>query len=310
MFNPNSPLTRIITDLFFWSMVVGGLVFALVTGLVLYAVWRYRGRAKEGEPRQVSGNTRLEIAWTIAPTLIVVAFFIPTLTVMRATQPPQPHQSQEQPDIIVTGYQWWWRIEYPQSGVVTANEIHIPVGERLLVRLEANEVIHSFWVPELNPKQDMVPGHPTNTWLSADQPGVYDGACAEYCGVQHAWMRIRVIAETRADFDRWQQAQLQPLAQPTEATAVRGAQLYNQLTCVNCHAIGGQGGAQGVGPDLTHLASRQTLAAGRLENTPENLALWLANPEAFKPGVYMPGYGRTLSREDLQALVAYLETLQ
>ena len=290
-------------------MVIGGLIFALVSGLVLYVVWRYRGRAGDGEPRQIVGNTRLEVAWTVAPTLVLIGIFIPTLALMRSMH-PLPNPPQQEPDIIITGFQWWWQVEYPKTGVVTANEIHIPVGEQLLVRLEANEVIHSFWVPELGPKQDMVPGNPNTLYLRADTPGLYQGACAEYCGVQHAWMRILVVAESRAEFDAWQQAQLQPPAQPAEAAAMRGAQLYNELTCANCHALGGAGDAQGVGPNLTHLASRRTLGAGVIENTPENLALWLANPEAIKPGVYMPGYEQTLSREDLSALVAYLETLK
>ncbi len=307
MLDPNSPQVHAIWSLFLWSLAIGAAIFVLVSGLVLYTAWQYRGRPGQGEPRQRTGNTRLEIAWTVAPTLLLFGMFVPTILVMRAVDPP----TQRSPDIIVTGYQWWWKVEYPQSGIVTANEIRIPVGKQVLVRLEANEVIHNFWVPELAPKKDMIPGVHTNTiWLAADTPGIYHGACAEYCGVQHAWMRILVIAEPQADFEAWQQAQLQLPPPPTAAAALRGAELYHDLTCVNCHAIGDAGGAIGVGPNLTHLGSRQTLGAGVIENTPENLARWIANPEAIKPGVYMPGYGRTLSEADLQALVAYLETLK
>ncbi len=307
MLDPNSPQAQSIWNLFMWSLAIGTGIFALVTGLVLYVVWRYRHRQGQSEPRQLTGNTRLEVGWTVAPMLLLIAIFVPTLMVMRAVDP----EATREPDIILTGYQWWWKVEYPQSGIETANEIHIPVGKQILVRLEANDVIHNFWVPELAPKKDMIPGHHTNTlWLAADTPGVYRGVCAEFCGVQHAKMEIYVIAHPQNEFDGWlaQQQQIDPA--PTIGVAAEGAQLYHDLACVNCHATAGAHGAVGVGPNLTHLGSRLTLGAGAIPNTPENLARWIANPEEIKPGVYMPGYGRTLSREDLQALVAYLETLK
>jgi cytochrome c oxidase subunit 2 len=313
MLNPNSPQAQIIANLFWWSMAIAAVIFALVTGLVLWVAVRYRGRAGQGEPRQVAGNTRLEIAWTAGPTVLLAALFGATLIAMGWLDP----EVRQQPDVVVTGYQWWWKVEYPKSGVVTANEIHMPVGKQVLFRLEANDVIHDFWVPELGPKRDMIPGDHTNTiWLAADKPGVYHGACAEFCGVQHAWMRILVVAESQADFDAWQQRQLQaaappatgPAPVPATADVARGAGLFRQLTCVNCHAVTGAAGAAGVGPNLAHLGSRLTLGAGRLPNTTENLAAWIANPKAFKPGVYMPGY--ELPPEDLRALVAYLESLK
>lgn len=303
MLSPNSPQSQAIANLFNGSMLLGGLIFALVTGLTLYAAWRYRDRDDPGEPRQYAGNRRLEIAWTIAPALIVAGLFGWQFNVMRAVDPPPDRP----PDVIVTGYSWWWRVEYPQAGVVTANEIHIPVGKQVLFQLEAADVIHNFWVPDLGPKRDMIPGIPTNTiWLAADQPGAYLGACAEYCGTQHARMRLQVIAQPQAEYDAWI-SQQQAAAPAASGDAARGAQLFSQLTCVNCHAISGVSEAQ-AGPNLSHLGSRRTLGAGVIENTPENLARWIRNPHDFKPGVQMPSY--QLSDADVQALVTYLGSLQ
>jgi cytochrome c oxidase subunit 2 len=300
-----------IWDLFIWSLIIGSVIFVLVTGLVIYVAWRYRRRHGQGEPRQVAGNTRLEIGWTIAPALLLAGLFIPTVIVMRTTNPPPSGELQQQPDVVVTGYQWWWRVAYPQAGVVSANEVHIPVGKQVLVRLEAADVIHDFWVPDLAPKHDMIPGNPNNIWLQADKPGIYRGVCAEYCGVQHAKMEIYVVAQPQAEFDAWLAQQQQVIdPAPTAGLAAQGAQLYHDLTCVNCHAVGGPVGAVGAGPNLAGLGSRLTLGAGAIPNTPENLALWIANPEAVKPGVYMPGYARSLTDEQIRALVAYLETLK
>lgn len=303
MLNPNSPQAQSIANLFNGSMLLGALIFALVTGLVLYVLWHYRSRGDTAEPRQYPGNRRLEIAWTIAPALIVAGLFGWQLDVMRDTDPP----SDRPPDIIVTGYSWWWRVEYPQAGFVTANEIHIPVGQQVLFQLQAADVIHNFWVPDLGPKRDMIPGHPNNTvWLAADRPGVYLGACSEYCGLQHAWMRLRVVAHPQAEYDTWIRQQ-QTAATPAGAEAARGAEVFQNLTCVNCHAITGISNAQ-AGPDLSHVGGRETLGAGIIENTPENLSRWIANPHDIKSGVQMPGY--QLSEADLRALVAYLGSLK
>ncbi len=306
MFNPNSPQARDIVDLFFWSMVIGGVIFVLVTGLILYSVWRFRGRPGDGEPHQNPGNRKLEIAWTIAPTVLLAIIFVVTLSAMRRIDPDPAGQ---QPDVIVTGYSWWWHVEYPNSGVVTANEIHIPVGQQVLFQLKAADVIHDFWVPELGPKKDMIPGHPGNTvWLAADEPGIYLGACAEYCGTQHAWMRIRVIAHPQEEFDEWLRQQASIPAAPMSEELVRGAQIFQESTCVNCHAIAGTNANAQAGPNLTHVGSRLTLGAGIIDNTPENLGQWILNPHAIKPGVQMPGYN--YSPADLRALVAYLGSLQ
>jgi len=304
-FNPSSPQAQAISDLFVWSLVVAGIIFALVAGLVFYSVVRFRSRPGAGEPRQLTGHTKLEIAWTITPALLLVVMFGFTIAAMSASDPPV---GDRQPDLVVTGLQWWWQVEYPASGVVTANEVHIPVGKRLLVRLESADVIHDFWVPRLGPKRDMVPGHPNHLWLEADAPGTYLGACAEYCGEQHAWMRLRVIAQPQAEFDAWQQQQRQAPAAPTSGDAAEGAQLFQQRTCVNCHAIAGTPATARAGPDLSHLASRQTIGAGVLENTPDSLTNWLADPQAVKPGNHMPSL--RLTDAELRTLVAYMESLK
>jgi cytochrome c oxidase subunit 2 len=276
-----------------------------VFGLTIYITIRYRSRPGAGEPVQVFGHTRLEIAWTLAPAVLLVIVFGFTIGTMRAADPPI---GDRQPDLVITGYQWWWQVEYPASGVVTANEIHIPVGQRLLVRIEGGDVIHDFWVPQLGPKRDMVPGHSNHLWIEADTSGSYLGACAEYCGNQHAWMRLRVIAQPQAEFDAWQQQQRAVAAAPGGGDAAQGALIFQQRTCANCHAIAGTPAAARAGPDLSHFASRQTLGAGVLDNTPENLLKWLTDPQAIKPGNHMPSL--RMAEAELRALVAYLETLQ
>jgi cytochrome c oxidase subunit 2 len=303
-FNPNSAQARAIADLFTWNLVIAGIIFALVFGLTIYIAIRYRGRPGAAEPAQVFGHSKMEIAWTLAPALLLVVVFGFTIGTMRASDPPI---GDRQPDLVVTGYQWWWHVEYPASGVVTANEIHIPAGQRLLVRIEGGDVIHDFWVPQLGPKRDMIPGHSNHIWIEADTPGVYLGACAEYCGNQHAWMRLRVIAQPQAEFDAWQQQQRQAVAAPT-GDAAQGAQIFQQRTCASCHTIAGTPASARAGPDLSHFASRETLGAGVVENTPERLMEWLKDPQAVKPGNHMPSL--RLTDAELRALVAYLETLQ
>jgi cytochrome c oxidase subunit II len=303
-FNPSSPQAQAISDIFILVLLICAVIFVIVTGSLIYAMIRYRRRPGEGEPRQEYGKSKLEVIWTVLPLLIVVFLFGFTIRTMRSFYPPQD----EQPDLLVIGHQWWWEVRYPKSGVVTANEVHIPVGNKLLVRLESTDVIHDFWVPQLARKMDMVPGHSNYIWLEANTAGTYLGACSEYCGTQHAWMRIRVIAQTQAEFDAWQQIQLQIPSTPITGEAAQGAELFQRMTCANCHAISGTPADARVGPDLTHLASRQTLGAGVLENTSSNLAKWLANPQAVKPGILMPNM--KLTDEEINLLLAYMENLK
>jgi cytochrome c oxidase subunit 2 len=228
-----------------------------------------------------------------------------TVKAMTISDPPSKNKD---PDIIVIGHQFWWEARYPQSGVVTANEIHIPAGRPLLFRFESVDVIHDFWVAPLGRKMDLVPGHPNFAWLQSDRPGEYHGTCAEFCGAQHAWMQIRVVAESPEAFAAWEKQQLELASAPSAPAAERGAKLFQQLTCANCHAIRGLPGDARAGPDLSHLASRKTLAAGVVENTPEGLTRWLRNPQKVKPGNLMPNM--QLTDTQTEDLVRYFQTLK
>jgi cytochrome c oxidase subunit 2 len=302
VFNPNSPQAQAIADLFMLILLIGTVILLIVTVLVLYASFRYRRREGDvGEPRQIFGKRSLEIGWTVTPALLLTVILGLTIYTMGRADPATPG-NEEQADLVIIAHQWWWEAIYPKSGVVTANEIHIPTGRKLLTRIESADVIHSFWVPALGRKIDAIPGHPNHLWLEADTPGTYHGTCTEYCGAEHAWMRIQVIAQAPDAFEAWQQQQSEPPAVPAAGDAATGAQLFQELTCVSCHV------SQRIGPNLYHVASRGTIGAGILENTPANLAKWLANPQAVKPGVHMPNLN--LTQQQISALVAYLEALK
>ena len=303
--DPQSPLARAIYDLGVVSCVVFLLIFVIVTGAITYSIFRFRTRPGEPDPRQILGNRKVEIAWTIIPFLIVIFLFVITLSAMnRADPPPAPS-----PDLVITGHQFWWQVDYPGSGAITANEIHIPVGKALSVRLESADVLHEFWVPKLTRKMSNVPGQPNHIWLQADKPGTYIGQCSEFCGTQHAWMRILVVADETAQFEEWQRAQLRPAhAATTDATA-KGLAVFQTSTCINCHAIRGVAGADlRVAPDLTHVGSRKQLASGMIDNTPANMRLWLKSPQHIKPGALMPDFSFT--DEQLDQLATYLSTLR
>ena len=296
--NPASPQAAATAQLFRFVLALGAAVFAIVAGIIIVAAIRFRHRPGQGDPAPDTGRPGIEVVWVGAAALLLLVIFVPTVSTMRAVDPPADRRL---PDLVVTGHQWWWEVGYPGLGILTANEIHLPVRRMFLVHLQSADVIHDFWIPSLTRKMDMTPGHATDVWLEADQPGVYLGACAEFCGVQHAWMRIRVIAEPEEAFAAWQQQQRQAPSPPRTPDAVVGASLYHEDTCANCHGTG-------IGPDLNHLAGRDTLAAGLMPNTPADLARWLKDPQAVKPGSLMPNFH--LSDADVQKLVAYLETLR
>jgi cytochrome c oxidase subunit 2 len=303
--NPFSPGAASISQLFVAILFVMFAIFALVATIVTVAIVRYRDREGAAEARQEFGNSRLEIAWTVVPILLLTGIFVFMVRTIHASDPPVRGRT---PDLRVIGHQWWWEADYLGSGVVTANEIHIPVGAALLVDVESADVIHDFWVPELGRKIDAVPGHGNHLWIRADKPGVYLGACAEFCGNEHAWMRLIVVAQSPEDFAAWQRDQLAVPAVPSGGEAAQGAQIFREQTCINCHAIAGTPGNQRIGPDLTHLASRRILAAGAADNTPANLYRWLKDPNSIKPETHMPNF--QLSDAQTHALVAYLETLK
>jgi cytochrome c oxidase subunit 2 len=241
----------------------------------------------------------------IPATILIALFVVSDLYVMGQTDAPPADRTELK--LTVVGHQWWWEVRYPESGVVTANEIHIP--ERTLVDVVARtaDVIHSFWVPELNRKIDMIPGQNNRIELYAERPGTYRGQCAEFCGLQHAHMAFRVIAEPKASFERWLKSQSLPAAEPTGGLAERGKELFDENACAACHTIAGTPAEGTIGPNLTHLASRGTIAALTLENTPRELGRWVRDPQAIKPGAKMPGLD--LSDEDFDAIVTYLEGL-
>ena len=302
--SPASQGTEEIFHLWMISIAIFGLIFLLVTGFVVYSLMKYRWREGEAEPEQVAGQLTVEIVWTVIPMAIVVLLFVLTVRTMAVADPgPAPA-----PDLIVTGHQWWWEVRYPKSGLVTANEIHIPTGVPFSVELDSADVLHEFWVAQLARKMTTVPGHPNHIWLEADTPGSYPGSCSEFCGTEHAWMRFTVIAQPPAEFAAWERAQLQPSVLPTEAGAVAGEQLFMQMSCVSCHAIGGTPAHARVGPDLTHLAGRIQIGSGVLDNSPDNLRNWLRNPQAVKPGVEMPNFQFT--DQQVTVLADYLETLK
>jgi len=302
--SPASQNTQPIFHLWMISLAIFGVIFLTVSGIVVYSLMSYRWHEGDPDPEQVPGQKTVEIIWTAIPLGIVLLLFFLTVRTMGVADPaPAP-----EPDLVVTGHQWWWEARYPKSGVVTANEIHIVAGQPLSVRLDSADVLHEFWVARLARKMTTVPGHPNHIWLEADKPGSYPGSCSEFCGTEHAWMRFTVIAQQPAEFAAWEKAQLLPSAPPATDAARRGEQLFMEMSCVNCHTINGSAAHARVGPDLTHVASRGQICAGMLDNTPENLGRWLRNPQAVKPGAEMPNFEFTEAQ--VAALTAYLETMR
>jgi cytochrome c oxidase subunit II len=285
-------------------------IFAVVAGLLIYALVCFRrkpGDDVRAEPPQVYGSGQIELAWTVIPILIVFVLVGVTGRVIASVQDMPPPASSLR--VTVIGRQWWWEIRYPDLGIVTANELHVPVsssaGDRpTFLRLESLDVIHSFWVPQLGGKTDLIPNRVNSTWIDPREPGLYLGNCAEYCGTQHANMLIRVIVHPGGDFDKWVAAQQQPATDDPEVQT--GKQAFQ--TCMSCHAVQGTLAKGSAGPDLTHLMSRQTIGAGVVMNTAANLRAWVDNPQAVKPGCLMPRMG--LTNQQLDAVVSYLQSLK
>ena len=291
-----------ITNLFYFIFWVAVVVFIIVESLLLYSVIRFRRKSDSEMPTQVHGDTRLEIAWTLAPAIVLAVVFVLTYqTLMAMANPPK-----DSLQVKVTGHQWWWEIEYPDLGVVTANEIHIPVAQSSQFNLESKDVIHSFWIPELNGKTDLVPGHKNVNWIQPTQIGTYHAQCAEFCGAEHANMRFTVVVDSKADFDAWVAQQKQKAV--ASDTLTQGMATFTQLGCFACHTIEGTAAQGKVGPNLTHVGSRKSNAAGTLEMNPANLRAWISNPQGIKPGVTMPTLSMTAEQAD--ALMAMLQSLK
>lgn len=303
VFNPASPEAGNLLWLWDVCMWICGFILAVVTGSLIYILIRFRRRDNR-EPDQRTGNRKLEIAWTAVPIALVASLFVLSVLTARAVDRPAGRT----PDIVVTGHQWWWEVRYPAVKATTANEIHLPVGRDMLIEVDAADVIHDFWVPQLGRKVDAIPGRRNVVWIRADKAGTYYGTCAEYCGAQHAWMRFRTVAQNEASFDAWLAAEATPAAAPDSADAALGRTRFTQLTCANCHNITGVNSQEQYGPDLTHVGSRRMLAGERIENTATNLRDWLREPNIVKPDCLMPNLH--LSDRDLDALTAYLESLK
>lgn len=307
---PKSDFAQVIDNLF-WTIIYWSIgVFIVVESLLVYALIRFRRRPGQPVPAQVHGNTRLEIAWTLAPALVLASIAVPTVRTIFETQAPPTADALQ---VQIIGHQWWWEVRYPQLNVVTANEVRLPLGRKADISITSADVIHSFWIPKLGGKRDANPGRTNRISLTPFEPGVYWGQCAEFCGASHANMGLRAVVEEPAAFEAWARAQQAPapdvLTQPDANPLVKqGAQQFVASACLACHRIAGTPAAGRIGPDLTHIGSRRTIAAGMMENTPENLARWLRNPPEVKPGALMPNLN--LSEDAINALVAYLGSLK
>jgi cytochrome c oxidase subunit II len=321
---PAGPFAREEKDLFvpvFWVAVA---VFVIVEGLIVFFLFKYRHReGRDRMPPQIHGNTRLEIGWTILPAVVLAVVMVPTVATIwdLARKPPS-----DALNVTVIGQQWWWKFEYTDADmetaaevpgpITTANELVIPTGRVVYLTVTSGvggisdaEVIHSFWVPELAGKQDAIPNHENHILLQADEPGIYEGQCAEFCGLSHAIMKFHVRAMTPEDFSAWSAGQKEDAITPSGGTAATGLDAFMKGACINCHAIQGTP-AQGIaGPNLTHFASRECMVGCLLDNQdPEDIARWLRDPPAVKPGSFMPNYH--LPEDEIQALVAYLQSLK
>jgi cytochrome c oxidase subunit 2 len=334
--NPAGPEARKIDDLWWLVFWIAAVIFVLVEGALIYAVVRFRRRKdSDDEVRQVHGNTRLEILWTIIPVVILAVIAVPTLrTIFDLRGEPDP--SENALEVNVIGHQWWWEFEYPEYGIETATELHIPEDRPVYLSLISADVIHSFWVPQLNGKRDAVPGRVNHLTLVADAPGIFLGQCAEFCGLAHADMRHRVVAHTAADFDAWVAEQQEVAVVPEEGLAADGWRIF-EIVCSACHNVKGtsaqvtrtftsedggvtRGFAGALAPDLTHFASRATFGGGTFQNTEEHLRAWLADPSDLKPMtpelndpaagriLGMPNFG--LDGDEIDALIALLGTFE
>jgi cytochrome c oxidase subunit 2 len=311
IFAPASTPAQSVFRISAFVLEITGAIFVVVFSLLAYAVIRFRERKgdDEFEPPQVYGSNQMEVAWTILPVLIVVVLFLSTAQVIHRVQDaPAPADAIH---VTVVGHQFWWEYRYPQYGFVAANELHVPVSDPrhptpTYLELLSDDVDHSFWVPRLAGKTDLIPNHPNSMWIDPYETGIYLGQCAQFCGAQHAKMLIRVYVQTRADFDRWVKEQQQPAI--SDPSAAGGSALFVTKTCFACHTIRGTIAAGTIGPDLTHLMSRDTIASGTLANTPENLRAWIRNPDAFKAGSKMPVIDMT--EDEANQITAYLTTLR
>lgn len=312
VFVSKSPEAREIRRLSWLVVGITAGIFIVVEGLLVYAIIRYRRRRgedeeDEGEPVQLYGSNPVELAWTVIPILIVVALCLATVRTIQNVQPTRTERPENALTVEVIGHRWWWEFRYPELDVVTANELYAPVGRPIWLELGSADVIHSFWVPELQGKMDAIPAR-TNYWrFTADEEGTYLGQCAEYCGNQHANMLIRVVVVDEQSFDEWASNQALPAVKEQTEQVRKGREVFLEYACQNCHGIAGVSEGN-YAPDLSHLMSRKVIAGGMLPNTVNNLKAWIDDPQAIKPGCDMPAL--KLDPEQIEMLVAYLATLK
>ncbi len=312
IFSPQSAPAHDIFRLSMFVLIVTGAIFVIVFGLLLYVVIRFRWRPgdDETEPPQIYGSNQIELAWTVIPILIVIVLFLSTVRIVFSVQnAPRPAQAL---DVTVTGHQFWWEFTYPKYNFATADELHVPVSDDAkhpmptFMKLVTADVDHSFWVPRLAGKTDLMAGQVNEMWIQPEATGVYLGQCAQFCGAEHARMLIRVYAQTPADFQKWLANQEKPAVQDPSVAA--GRAVFERNACINCHTIRGTVANGRFGPDLTHLMSRDTLASGALPNTHDNLEGWIKDPDRYKPGCLMPAM--KLSDTDVALIASYLATLK
>lgn len=312
LLDPQGPVARMQSGLLELSLYIGIGIGLFVSTALLYVVFRFRARGNLSHvPKQIHGNTALEIIWTLIPIIILAFVAVPTVRAAFATHRP-PTEANEV--IRAVGHQWWFAFEYPNAGFTTASEVVIPVGEPVLVELTSNDVIHSFWVPKLAGKMDVMPGRINTMWLLAEEEGTYYGQCAEFCGTSHAEMRFRVHAVSREAYDAWVKERQAGAKEPTDPVALTGKALFegegNRTACFTCHTIDGSTKATGIiGPNLSNIGARSTIAGGILENNEENLRRWILDPQSIKPEVNMTAHPN-LTEEELQALITYLQSLE
>ena len=298
---PHGHQAAVIKGLFYPIFWIAVAIFFFVVAVLIYSLIRFRDRPGREMPVQIHGSTPLEIGWTLAPTLllgIISIFTIATLVQINNT----PKGAMQ---VNVIAHQWWWEFDYPEYKITTADQLHIPAGTPVRINLHSDDVVHAFWVPSLAGKTEVIPNHDNGLWLNAYQPGVYSAQCTEFCGEEHALMRFEVVSQSQADFNTWVKQQQTP-PPPALDQKDAGQQAFMNGPCIACHTIDGTSAQGKIGPNLTHFGSRTWFE--EMDNTPENVAKWLHDPQAIKPGNKMPNYH--LSDQDIQSLVAFLESLK
>jgi cytochrome c oxidase subunit 2 len=310
IFKPQATPAESVYHLSLLVLTVCAAIFLVVAGLLTFTIVRFRRKKDDrDEPAQIYGSNHIEIAWTVIPILIVFVLTMATARVVVAIQTKSAPKDALQ--VTVIGHQWWWEFRYPDLGIVTANELHVPVSTApkpavTFLKLQSADVAHSFWVPQLSGKIDLIPNRTNSMWIDPRQEGTYLGNCAEYCGTQHANMLLRVIVQSPADFEKWAAAQKLGASQDSRIQAARTT--FLSLSCVNCHTVSRTSAAGTFGPDLSHLMSREMLGAGVIPNTTENLRAWVKDPQVIKPGNLMPNM--QLNDRELDEVVTYLSTLK